>query len=180
MNLRSISTAVAAAAVLAACGSSALPTVTDGAAPTADASPDGARPVWSSEATKLVAEQKGFGFGPPMPPQCAIAARYTFTVGDRQLLWAACKPQAGGDWKFSEGTRILNDAQWEGVAEALARVVLTRHPDGCGADKPDRTLAITTPAGEARYLDSFYACDKAGNYVDYIDGVFDAFAPLAF
>jgi hypothetical protein len=179
MNLRSISTAVAAA-VLAACGSSALPTVTDGAASPVDASPDGPRPVWSSEATKLVAEQDGFGFGPPMPPQCAIAARYTFTVGDRQLLWAACKPQPGGEWKFSEGNRILNEAQWQDVAEALARVVLTRHPDGCGADKADRSLTITTPAGENRYLDSFYACGKKGNYVDSIDGVFDAFAPLAF
>lgn len=178
MNARSISAGIAAA-VLAACGSSALPTVTDGAASTVDASPDGARPVWSSQATKLVAEQNGFGFGPPMPPQCPIAARYTFTTGDRQLVWAVCKPQAGGDWKFSEGHRTLDDAQWQSVAEALARVVLTRHPDSCGADKPDRSLTITTPAGETRYLDSFYACHKAGNYVDSIDGVFDAFAPLA-
>jgi hypothetical protein len=170
---------------LGGCGTSAALPASDDARPsvTVDAAldagaMDAALLVWSSAATGFVAE-RGWGYGPPPPAQCSYSDRYTFTTADRQLTWSRCWFDGAGGATLGQGHRILTDSEWQSVLSALEQVVLTVHPNACGADKSEESLVVSTPAGETKYLDFFYACQKRGTYVDELDGVFTALEPLA-
>jgi hypothetical protein len=126
--------------------------------------------VWPADATRLVAEVRSFGFGPPPPPTsiCPLPARYTFTAASGLLEWGEC--QIGPPAAFNEGQRTLTPGQQEPILQAL-RGLEPSNPNACGADKGVEALVVTTPAGEKTYLDGFYACQKMGVYVDGIDAV---------
>jgi hypothetical protein len=148
---------------------------------------DGERPpvppaIWPADATRLVAHNQGGGFTLPAPPGsiCPVGeSLYTVTVADRKLVWHLCR----GDrpvtpLAYVDGERVLTQAELDGVVVQLAKLTLFEG-QGCGADKPFLTLKIASPAGEEEYVDSFYACQKRGIYVEGMDPAFAALDELA-
>jgi hypothetical protein len=152
----------------------------DGATTTADGATAGV--IWPANATKVVAVNQGGGFGAQGPAGAACRFQgegsYTVTVADKQLVWKVCQAFVAPTYTYREGTRTLDDGEFDRVLAALGKVQLTTRTS-CGADKASLSLRVTTPAGEKEYLDSFYLCAKQGIYVDEIDGVFSVLDMLA-
>jgi hypothetical protein len=142
--------------------------------------------VWPPSATKLVAEDRGGGFGPAAPAgsQCRYvgAGTFTLTIDDQQLAWQIC--QSGGaaapaaPYTLTQGKRALGDVDFDRLIAALVKLRVSSRMI-CGADKQELALRVTTPAGESEYLDSFYSCQKRGVYVDDIDSIFTIVRMLA-
>lgn len=74
--------------------------------------------------------------------------------------------------------RKLTDAEYAAYVEQLRKVSVSLG-SSCGADKPTYSLKVSTPSGEHEYLDSFYACNKQGVYVDGLDELLQAARALA-
>jgi hypothetical protein len=143
-------------------------------------SPDAGARVWTASSTKVVADDRGGGFGPgPVAgAACTYGRTYTLTVGDSKLSWHLCVPSASGPTLgVSDGERVLTTMELADVTHALDMVELSNAPL-CGADKGTLVLTITDHAGAHEYLDDFYVCEKKGTYVTNLDGVFQALAPL--
>ena len=135
--------------------------------------------VWPADATKMIAEDRGGGFGPPRPPgsTCAPGGTYTMTVADRNLVWALCRAVGAGPYRMVVGERTLTTNEQDTLVAALNKVKIAPRVL-CGADKPVLALKVTTPTGEKEFLDDFYSCEKKGLYVEKIDGVFQALQKL--
>ena len=132
--------------------------------------------VWTSDATKMVAEDLGGGFTGPTPDGSTCRYRdlatFTLTVPDQRLTWRTCQPMPPtGLYGFVDGARTLSGNELNMLTTALKTVTVSKSMQ-CGADKGTLTLTITTTQKETKYLDAFYACDKRGIYVDGIDEVF--------
>ena len=158
-----------AVAALTGCGSDAVAGGTEGG-------------VWPNSATQAVVTNQGGGFGPSAPQGSTCdwmgEGSYTFTVRDGKLAWHVCSGAGKQPYAYVDGTRVLSKSEAQTLVAALDKVALYTG-DGCGADKPSFALEVTTPSGKRSYLDSFYACNKQGTYVDGIDGVLTAAADLA-
>ena len=130
----------------------------------------------------MVAIRQGAGFGPSAPAGSKCDAlgegSYTFTVADKHLGWHLCAGQASTPYDFVDGGRVLDANEAKRLVTTL-QAVAVYSGNGCGADKPNYSLKVTTPAGEREYLDSFYACNMQGTYVDGIDEVLAAASDLA-
>jgi hypothetical protein len=154
---------------------------------TADGKPDGAGEagstsdeVWPADAIKMVAEDRGGGFGPAPPAgsACQWSGTYTLTVATKNLAWRLCQPPApGAPYQLVISQRTLTDFERDALVAALDKVAVSTAPS-CGADKGVLALKVTTAAGEKEYLDNFYACLKQGVYVTNIDGVFQVLRQL--
>ena len=137
-------------------------------------------PVWPATATVLVATDEGGGFvqSPPAGSQCMESeAHFTFTRASRELTWQVCNT-ATIPYAFKKGSRILSMNDAKSVDLAMSAVTVTTSPNNCGADKSVEWITVTSGSGTQKYLDSFYACEKKGIYVDNIDGVFGVLRPL--
>lgn len=137
--------------------------------------------VWPADATKLVAENRGGGFGLRSPPGSACergAALYTLAVATRVLQYKVCVEMRPMPSVWGEGMKVLSESDYAQVDAAMKKVVVTTRM-ACGADKPTVLLKVTSPAGELEYLDSFYVCNKQGTYVDNIDEPLRVLASLA-
>jgi hypothetical protein len=170
-----------------AADASPAPDVSGGASDAAPGTPGSPGSiVWPPTATKLVAEDRGGGFGPAAPAgsECryAGAGTFTLTVDDQQLAWQVC--ETGGvvtpaaPYKLTQGKRALGDADFDRLIAALVKLRVSSRMI-CGADKQELALRVTTPAGDSEYLDSFYSCQKRGIYVDDIDSIFTIVRMLA-
>lgn len=137
-------------------------------------------PIWPPTATKLVAVNEGGGFvaNPPPGSPCAIdGAKFTFTPSTRHLAWELCNSTAT-PYAIVKGQRTITVGEAGTIDAAMSKLVIV-NTNTCGADKPSLWVSVTTPSATAKYLDSFYACNKQGSYVDEIDGVFSVLRPLA-
>jgi hypothetical protein len=153
----------------------------------ADGKPDGAGEaggtsgeVWPADAIKMVAEDRGGGFGAPPPAgsACQWSGTYTLTVATKNLAWRLCQPPApGAPYQLVISQRTLTDFERDALVAALDKVAVSTAPS-CGADKGVLALKVTTVEGEKEYLDNFYACLKQGVYVTNIDGVFQVLRQL--
>jgi hypothetical protein len=131
--------------------------------------------IWSStESTRLVAIDDGGGFVPTPPPGSACKmgqAQYTFSAVAGQLEWKVCKTTVS-PYVFVSGIKTLTSAAAQSVKATAAQLKISSATT-CGDDKSMRKVQITSSAGVTReYLDSFYACQGAGLYVDNIDALF--------
>ena len=136
--------------------------------------------VWSSDATKAVVEDTGGGFTgpPPAGSECGSGVgSYTFTVADDRLAWHVCD-STQMPFKYVDASRVLNTGERMMLLDALQAVVVSTRTL-CGADKSNRLLTVTRPSGALTYLDSFYACENKGIYVDGIDSAFNVANKLA-
>lgn len=136
--------------------------------------------VWPASATVLVATDEGGGFvqAPPAGSACMESeVHFTFTRATRALAYQVCDatkiPYA---WK--KGTRTLTVNEASTIETTMANVALTSSPMSCGADKSVEWLMVTSANGTQKYLDSFYACEKKGVYVDNVDPVLEALRAL--
>jgi hypothetical protein len=135
--------------------------------------------VWPTNATKLVAETGGGGFGPPPPAgsNCRMgAAKYTFNVATSTLTWERCAwTNASTPMRSETGSRVVSDAHVGKINDAANAVIVSKTRI-CGADKPFLTLSVSAGSSTKKYTDSFYSCNGGSStYVDGIDGVFHAF-----
>lgn len=131
--------------------------------------------IWPSDATKLVAKISG-GFMPPPPPgsTCSNGAQYTLDRASRELSWQTCEFNGSNPRHLVPGSATLTRAQVATIEAALGGLEITTE-EICGADKPFEVLTVSTPAGDKRYVDSFYACRGGSDvYVDNIGAVFGA------
>jgi hypothetical protein len=166
---------------LAGCNSTAVLMHNDAATETGiHADSATVQPVWPDNATKMVAEDHGGGFVGPAPAGSSCpalrAGTYTLTVADRRLAWHICT--FGTVYSYVDGAKTLGDADYASLVAALKAVTLSTSTT-CGADKSIETLTVTTPAGDAVYLDSFYVCAHQGTYVDHLDELFFVASNLA-
>src|SRR6266542_6214394 len=119
------------------------------------------RSVYTSDVIEITLDDLGGGYRPPPPPgsQCTVGqAHYEVSVVERTLAWDYCRLQGqGGIYASDTGSRSLNDGDWTMLAPQLRQLVVDGH-DGCGADKPEVELVVTTAAGALTYGDGFYGC----------------------
>ena len=137
--------------------------------------------IWPSNATEMVLTNSGGGFAPPAPTgsECQSGEdTFTLTVATRNFAWKECQGSGSDPYLFVSDQRVLSQAEFDGVVEALRAVTVSTRT-GCGADKGSLTLTVTTPTGDHQYLDDFYACNHAGTYVSGLDEVFQASQNLA-
>jgi hypothetical protein len=135
--------------------------------------------VWTDDATKVVAEDRGGGFTgpPPTGSTCGVGvASYTFTAADNRLAWHVCT--TGTVFTYTDGARALNDAERATLVTALRAVTISANTM-CGADKSTRVMTVTRPGGDTMYFDSFYSCLHPGASVDGIDEVIGVASMLA-
>lgn len=147
---------------LAACSGASGPT--DASTPS-----DAGAPLWPVGATRVDATE-GAGFGPIGCPDGgfgAVEALWSLSLPDGAFTRTQC-----GAVTVDRTLTASELARFDTTMRALA--LPTRQL--CGADKGTLTLALTTPDGPRRYVDSFYACNKEPGvvYVDNIDPVFAA------
>jgi hypothetical protein len=136
--------------------------------------------IWPSDATKLVAKQSG-GFMPPPPAgsTCTNQHEYSLTLATRKLSYSSCEFNGNLPRHLKTGTVTLTSAQLAKVNAAMNAVEIATR-DICGADKPFETLTVSSPAGDKKYVDSFYSCQGGENvYIDNIGGVFGALRDAA-
>lgn len=124
----------------------------------------------------------GGGFEPTPPPGSTCAprkARHELDLATRSYHFERCVSTGAGPFTTKTGTLVLDEKEVATVVAAMKALVDTRIGGGCGADKDELMVSITTPSKTATYYDSFYACQGGGRtYVDEIDGVFKAFDAL--
>jgi hypothetical protein len=119
--------------------------------------------IYTGDVRKLVVENRGGGFVPPPPIGAACdpqPATYTLTVAGHQLDWQYCEVSGSGGaatYTPRTGSRALLDAEWSALQPELVALVVSDRL-GCGADKPQYVLTVTTSAGDLEYGDDFYAC----------------------
>jgi hypothetical protein len=119
--------------------------------------------VWTSDATKVVADVYFGGYGGQYGG-CPIVSSYTLTVPDRTLAWSFCTgsaPLPDGsvpDGSVTDGERIISTKELDGVISALKAVTVSSATDCSGFDGSDSTLTITNSAGTRTYWDDTYAC----------------------
>jgi hypothetical protein len=134
--------------------------------------------VWPSNATKLVAETGGGGFGPPPPAgsNCRRgAAKYAFNVATSTLSWERCAwTDASSPMQTETGSRVVSAATVGKINDAANGVTVSKQSI-CGTDKPLLTLSVSVGSSTKKYTDAFYSCRAGGTYVDGIDDVFRAF-----
>lgn len=87
----------------------------------------------------------------------------------KECLLSETAPRVYG-WK--QGQRVIGDQEYSMLTVALGKTIVTKR-NVCGADKAVQTLKVSTPAGVAEYVDSFYSCQAKAVYIDNIDGVFE-------
>ncbi len=136
--------------------------------------------IWPANATQMVVTSEGGGFAPPAPTGSACQsgqASFTLTVATRNFAWAECQTSGSGPYTSITSQRVLAQAEFDGLVEAI-RGVTASTKTGCGADKGDLSLTVTTASGEHEYLDDFYACLQLGTYVSGLDALFQASASL--
>ena len=136
--------------------------------------------IWPDDATKVVAKMSG-GFMPPPPAgsTCSNGQEYTFTRATKKLAWKSCDWNNGLARHWTTGQKTLTKTDLTKIDAAMNAASVAGR-DMCGADKPYATLTVSTPAGDKKYVDSFYACQGGNNvYIDNIDGVFGAFRDAA-
>jgi hypothetical protein len=136
--------------------------------------------IWPADATKLVAKMSG-GFMPPPPPgsTCTNGQEYTLTIATKKLAWANCDYNGGAARHMKTGSKTLSNADLATINTAMNAVEIASG-DMCGADKPYMTLSVSSPAGDNKYVDSFYSCHGGDNvYIDNIGGVFGALRDAA-
>lgn len=143
--------------------------------------------IYTSDVRKLVIENRGGGFLPPLPAGAACdpqLATYTLTVGGHQLDWQYCEMTGTGStatYTPRTGSRALQATEWSALQPKLAALVVSDRHD-CGVDKPTYVLTVTTPAGDLEYFDDFYSCtDPSRLYVrsDPLGGALAALRMLA-
>jgi hypothetical protein len=118
------------------------------------------RSVYTSDVTRITLDDLGGGYGPPPPPgsQCTVGqAHYELAVADRTLAWDMCRLQGTGIYASDAGNRSIDDGEWTMLGPQLRQLVVDGH-NGCGADKPEVELVVTTGAGALTYGDGFYGC----------------------
>ncbi len=131
--------------------------------------------IWPSSATKLVARVSG-GFMPPPPAgsTCSNGGEYTLDAAAKKLSWKLCDWNGANPRHYKTGTTTLTAAEIRGIGGVLNGLEISTR-NMCGADKPFQTFTVSTPAGDARYTDSFYGCRGGSDtYVDGIGSVFNA------
>jgi hypothetical protein len=139
--------------------------------------------VFPTDATKLVAENKGGGFAPPPPAgsRCELgAAKYELDMKTSKLTFTECSfKNFSTPFVPVSGTKQLSGAQLASVV-AAAKSVSIATQEICGADKPLLEIEVTSASqGKKTYADSFYSCLGEGRtYVDNIDEVFSAFRAI--
>ncbi len=138
--------------------------------------------ILPASATRFVAEEKGGGFrpAPPAGSTCPVGASLnTVVVATRAFSYRDCVSAgtATAPFMWKEGQRTLSETEYTSLTRAIGQMTPASRMI-CGADKPALIFTVTTPAGEMAYLDSFYSCQKLGNYVDGIDAVFTALRAL--
>jgi hypothetical protein len=151
-------------ALLALAACSGAPGPTDASTPS-----DAGSNLWPVGATRVNATE-GAGFG---PIGCndggfnALETLWSLSLPDGALTRTQC-----GAVTVDRTLTASELARFDTAMRALALPT----QQGCGADKGTLTLALTTPDGPRRYVDSFYACNKEPGviYVDNIDPVFTA------
>lgn len=139
--------------------------------------------IWPADKQQLVAESHGGGFTPPPPAgsTCTVGrAKLTLDIATRKLSWQQCNWQTNGQPLHMEsGSRVITVAELATVNAAMNEVTISDH-DTCGADKPLMTLSVTSASqGTKKYIDSFYACQGQGTYIDGIGSPFHALRDLA-
>ena len=140
-------------------------------------------PIWSADATKLVAHNAGGGFVRPAPAgsTCGTGqSKYTLDVATSRLAWEECNwNDLGLPLHMASGSTTLTPAAMKKVNAAMNAVTPAKG-DTCGADKSYLSLEVTSPAGAKTYNDSFYSCQGGGKvYVDNMDAVFGALRDAA-
>ena len=155
--------------LLAACGGSS-----SDAADASDAG-DTSTAIWPSNATKAVVQDSGGGFAAPQGSCALEPSTFTLTFSDHEFAWQLCN---SGSTMVAISQRKLTDTEYAAYVELLRKVSVS-HSSGCGADKPAYSLKVSTPSGDHEYLDSFYACNKQGVYVDGLDELLQAARALA-
>ena len=136
--------------------------------------------IWPADATKLVAKLSG-GFMPPPPAgsTCSNGQEYSLTLATRKLSWANCDFNGSLPRHMKTGVVTLTNAELAKIHAAMNAVEIATS-DSCGADKPFETLTVSSPAGDKKYVDSFYRCNRGDNvYIDNIGGVFGALRDAA-
>jgi len=143
--------------------------------------------IYTQSVQKLVLENRGGGFVPPVPPTAACdpqISKYTLVVAGRELAWQYCDFHGTGDsatYEPKSGSRTLTDSEWTGLQPTLSALVVDEGKT-CGADKPTLALIVTTGAGDLEYGDGFYGCqthDKPLITSDGLSGAEQAFYDLA-
>lgn len=137
--------------------------------------------IWPNDATQLVALDDGGGFAPagPAGSTCSMGqAEFTFDRASRTLGWQTCDSETSSPWKMKAGQRTLTATEASNLETNMKGVVWSSQTS-CGADKSVEKIRVKTPNGTFEYLDSFYACEKKGTYVDGLDAVFAALRALA-
>ena len=135
--------------------------------------------VVAGDVREVIVEDQGGGFTGPAPvgSECERGVlKYTITFGENSLAWHVCTE--GDVFTFLDGSRSLKNSELaERLYDAL-RAVVVSSSTVCGADKSTRLMTVTRATGSVVYLDSFYACQNRGIYVDGIDNVITAAADL--
>jgi hypothetical protein len=123
-------------------------------------------PVYSDDVVKVVLDDRGGGFAEPPPPgPCdPQIATYTATVASHQLAWTACDYVGSPPTTTTPriGDRILGDAEWSSLEDALAAIDVVARTGGCGADKDMLALTVSTAQTSIEYADAFYECNNPG------------------
>jgi hypothetical protein len=81
----------------------------------------------------------------------------------------------------TSGSRTLTSSEWTSLQPALRALVIVRN-DGCGADKQELALSVTTASASQAYGDSFYGCqihDRPVIDTDALGAAEQALAALA-
>lgn len=141
--------------------------------------------IVTSDTTQIFAESSGNMMdvdSVPAGTNCTIGhERYTFTLATGKLEWMTCDYRGEGQPSLKKsGTTTLSSAQVDTVLAVVRAAAITTSKDGCGNDKPELKVAITTPAGTKTYADAFYACEDQGvPFIHGIDQIFAAFHDVA-
>lgn len=138
--------------------------------------------IWSEDVTKIEGETKGGGFMRPAPAgsECTMGAeQYSLDLASRDLTFVTCKTSQS-PYKKQNGSKRLTPAAVRTIVETVKAASIVTDRDGCGADKPFKTVSLTTPAGSKTYQDSFHACaGRTGTFIYEIDAIVSAMRDAA-
>jgi hypothetical protein len=140
------------------------------------------RALTADGAISITVSSQG-GLLPPLRPgsTCRLGSSYTLEMGTKTLTWDLCRSVGGAPFTAIKGSKVLVPREVGQVERTLDKVQLSGQQN-CGADAPKKALKIKSTAGEAVYIDDFYACEGTATYVENLGealSVFEGFANVS-